>query len=344
MVIYDVPELKRENKTVDIIKRVGVISAENVRLTNFPMKHPATMFNAGLLIKDDTLTLYARIIAGYYMRPYSSAIMKFQIPVEDLQGDISKNTYDGELIITPDFDNGYDMWGTEDPRITVVNGKKVIVYCGLTKDFHNPSVKFFRNLPVGAVYEDGNWKKIGVFKLKDAKITGDKDAFLVDMNGLKLFQRPMMEYKGEFKDLCVISKVPEDILESSDFREIETYDGFVPIDNEKFEFKIGWGTPPLKVEKEYLLFLHGVDKNAIYRAFAALMNEDGKITAVTPYYIMEPKEIYEKYGDRPHVVFPTGIALLDDKVIISYGAADSFVGIGEVDLSEIMSILDSNRV
>jgi len=344
MVVYDVPELKRENKTVDIVKRAGVIGAKNIYLKNFPMKHPATIFNAGLLIEDNALTLYTRIIAGYYMRPYSSAIMKFQIPIEDLQEDISKNTYEGELIITPDFDNGYDMWGTEDPRITIVNGRKVIVYCGLTKGFHDPSVKFFRNLPVGAVYEGGNWKKIGVFKLKDAKIIGDKDAFLVNMNGLKLFQRPMMEYEGEFRDLCMISKVPEDIFEASEFREIETYDGVVPIDREKFEYKIGWGTPPLKVGNEYLLFLHGVDMNAIYRAFAALMNEDGRITAVTPYYIMEPKEIYEKYGDRPHVVFPTGIGLLDDEVIIAYGAADSFVGIGRVDLSEIMSILDSNRI
>ena len=345
MVVYDVPELKRENKTVDIVKRVGVISAENVRLTNFPMKHPATIFNAGLLIEDNALTLYTRIIAGYYMRPYSSAIMKFHIPIEDLDGDISKNTYEGELIITPDFDNGYDMWGTEDPRITIVNGRKVIVYCGLTKGFHDPSVKFFRNLPVGAVCEGGNWKKIGVFKLRGAKIRGDKDAFLVEMNGLKLFQRPMMEYKGEFRDLCVISKVPEDIFEASDFREIETYDGVIPIDKEKFEYKIGWGTPPLKVGKdEYLLILHAADMNAVYRAFAALMNGKGKITAITPHYIMEPKEIYEKYGDRPHVVFPTGIGLLDDEVIISYGAADTFIGIGKIDLSEIMSTLDSNRI
>ena len=84
--------------------------------------------------------------------------------------------------------------------------------------------------------------------------------------------------------------------------------------------------------------------DAVYKAFAVLMNSNGKITAVTPHYIMEPQEIYEKYGDRPHVVFPTGIARLDDEIIIAYGAADSFIGIGKIDFSEIMSILDSNRV
>nr|WP_240910925.1 hypothetical protein [Thermococcus sp. MV5] len=335
--------MKRENKVVDIIRRVGVISGKNVHLTNFPIDHPTTIFNPGLLIEEDVLEVYGRITVGYYMHPYASAIAKFQIPLDDLQGDLSNNVYSGELAVIPDTE--HDMWGVEDPRATVVNGRKVLVYCGLTRDFHNPSVKYFRNMPTVAIYENGEWRKVGQFRLKGAKIFGDKDAFLVEMNGLKLFQRPTMEHEGKVKDLCVISKVPENALESSTPKEIETYDGIVPIDKEKFEHKIGWGTPPLKIGKEYLLFLHAAGlEDAVYRAFAVLMDEGGKITAVTPYYIMAPREPYEKYGDRPHVVFPSGIGLLDDEVIVVYGAADSFIGIGKVDLSEIMSILDSNRI
>jgi len=59
---------------------------------------------------------------------------------------------------------------------------------------------------------------------------------------------------------------------------------------------------------------------------------------------MEPRESYEVYGDRPFTVFPCGMCRLDDKLLISYGAADSAAGIGEIDLIRLMEILDSNRI
>jgi predicted GH43/DUF377 family glycosyl hydrolase len=117
------------------------------------------------------------------------------------------------------------------------------------------------------------------------------------------------------------------------------------IKSAKFEDKIGWGTPVVKVEKEYLALLHGVDRDTQwYKAFAVLLDGDARIKAVTRYYIMEPRESYEVYGDRPFTVFPCGLCKLDDKLIISYGAADFACGFGEIDLSELMSMLDANRI
>jgi len=117
------------------------------------------------------------------------------------------------------------------------------------------------------------------------------------------------------------------------------------LEHAKFEEKIGWSTPPVKVDGEYLFLLHSVDmKTKAYKVFAMLMNESAEVTAVTPYYIMEPKESYEIYGDRPFTVFPCGAQIIDDSLIISYGAADSAIGFGEIDLTELMSILGSNRI
>jgi len=59
---------------------------------------------------------------------------------------------------------------------------------------------------------------------------------------------------------------------------------------------------------------------------------------------MEPKTTYELYGDRPMVVFPCGAQIVDDDIIISYGAADAFIGFGAIDFSQLMSILDKNRI
>ncbi|RLF40478.1 MAG: glycosidase, partial [Thermoplasmata archaeon] len=61
---------------------------------------------------------------------------------------------------------------------------------------------------------------------------------------------------------------------------------------------------------------------------------------VTPYYIMEPKEIYEIFGDRPHTIFPCGAQKLDDKILLSYGAGDSVLAFGEVDVEELLSLLN----
>ncbi|MEM4101061.1 MAG: glycosidase, partial [Desulfurococcaceae archaeon] len=61
-------------------------------------------------------------------------------------------------------------------------------------------------------------------------------------------------------------------------------------------------------------------------------------------YIMEPRTPYEVYGDRPFTVFPCGAQIVDDKVIVAYGAADYLVGFGAIDLAELMSALEKGRV
>lgn len=55
---------------------------------------------------------------------------------------------------------------------------------------------------------------------------------------------------------------------------------------------------------------------------------------------MEPRELYEVYGDRPLVVFPCGLIRIDDKAIVIYGAADFVIGFGELDINEVLGILE----
>jgi predicted GH43/DUF377 family glycosyl hydrolase len=64
------------------------------------------------------------------------------------------------------------------------------------------------------------------------------------------------------------------------------------------------------------------------------------VDAVTPTYIMEPRLEYEIVGDRPFVAFPCGAVRVDDDIIITYGAADLYMGIGVLRLDELMTELD----
>ncbi|MDI3502908.1 MAG: hypothetical protein PWR09_1034 [Archaeoglobi archaeon] len=338
--------LKRENRTEDIVRRLGVITADRVHFRRFPIKNPVTIFNPGLLVEGNLANIYARVVLGYYS--YTSAIAEIRIPLEELC-DLTLGNYTAEIIVYPD--NRFDIYGTEDPRTYEIRGEKFMTYCGRTVAYYNPAIRTERTLPVTAVMRDGQWKKVFVFRMPESireSVISDKDAFIVESNGdFRLFHRPHMRNDSEKFHLC-ISDIDDDLLTLSGrdgLQEVVLKDTVSVLEPEKFEMKLGWSTPPVRVGRELLLIVHALDSEGIaYRAFAVLMDEEMNITAVTPHYIMEPRERYEVFGDRPYVVFPCGAQIVDDRLLISYGAADFAIGVGEIDLSELMSILDSNRV
>ncbi|MHC1635751.1 MAG: glycoside hydrolase family 130 protein [Candidatus Methanospirareceae archaeon] len=332
----------RENKTVDIVERKGVITADKVHLRYYPADNPIAIFNPSIIIEDKEATIYGRIILGYFT--YASAIAEFKIPMDDIQNGLLTGVhYTAEITVIPD--NKYDLWGVEDPRVYIIEGGRYMSYCGRTVNYFNPSTRADRTLPVTAVLRDGKWEKICVFRLKGEYrnfLISDKDAFLANIGGLRVFHRPHMMNE---KFYLVVSRVPEEALKHEGLREVPVYDTALVFEQATFENRIGWGAPPIKVGDEYLFLLHGIEREMeSYRVFAVLMNEEMEVTAVTPHYIMEPKANYEVYGDRPFVVFPCGAQLMDNEIIISYGAADSSIGIGSINLDQLLAILDSNRL
>ncbi len=330
----------RESRTNDIVKRLGVITSNRIHLKRYPLDNPTVVFNPSMIIKQGIVILYARVTLGYYT--YTSTVAELRIPLEDVYDNLTLGNYAAEIKIFPD--NKFDIYGIEDPRVYEIDGKRYMTYCGRTVNYFDPNTRIERTLPITAVLEDDKWRKLGVFRMLPKtreSVVSDKNAFLVKTkHGLKFFHRLHME--GAF--YAVISNVPDGVLNSEGFNEVNLNDTMLAIKSKRCEDKIGWGPPPVKIGKEYVFLLHGVDKNKHYRVFAMLTNEKLEITAISPGYIMGPKEIYEIFGDRPFVVFPCGAQKIDDKILISYGAADLAIGIGEIDTSDLMSILDSNRI
>jgi len=350
----------RKSKTIDIVRRVGVITAERVHLRDYPLRNPVTIFNASLTIDGDYAVLYGRIVLGYFT--YASAIAEMRVPIADIQaGRITGKHLNAEIAIIPD--NNLDIWGCEDPRVCEVDNKIIMTYCGRTVNYFDASKRANRTLPIAAIRQDVSsrgerrsgegegeegrrWRKICVFRLpmelRDFLIS-DKDAFVSRIgSNLRLFHRIHMMDERFY---LVISEIPEYTLRAvGGISEVSVKNTALVFENADFEERIGWGTPPIEVAAgEYLFLLHSVCKDKFYRVFAVLMNEKAEVTAVTPHYIMEPRENYEVYGDRPFTVFPCGAQVIDDEIIISYGAADSFIGIGSIDISELLSVLDTGR-
>ncbi|RLG88832.1 MAG: glycosidase [Thermoprotei archaeon] len=340
----------RRFETRDIVKRLGVLSPTNVRFKNHPIEKPLSIFNAAAILKDDYIYVYARVVMGYYM--YISAIALVKVPLSDvLSGKVTSTKYLAELTICPS--NKYDVWGVEDPRVTAIDNKWCMVFTGRTIDYFNQKVITGKTYPVVAVKdidEKENWRKVGVVMLPEGlkgKVISDKDSFIIKSSegDLLVFHRPHMKDGIHY---TVISKLQE--LPNEGMRELKVTDSIEVLKPAPFEYKIGWGTPPINIGKDrYVMILHGVDREIeTYRAFAALVTYDKakgpKVISTSPYYIMGPKEIYEVYGDRPLVVFPCGFFKVDNKALVVYGAADHTVGFGVMDLNELVGILEEAAV
>ncbi len=346
-------------KTIDIVKRLGVITGKRVFINDFPIENPASVFNPSLRIQNDDVILYPRMILGYYM--YISSIVEVRVPMEDiLSGTINANFYAGKIAVYPTTE--FDVWGTEDPRVYALGEELLMTYSGRTINYFDPRVRVERTLPITARFERVNkwehgWRKIHVYRLPEElrkHVVSDKDAFLIKSGGrFYLLHRPHMDDGGYY---VLLSTLPEDFrLEGSEeggegVREVIVRDSVEVLGVAPHEIKVGWSTPPVEIKPgRFIALLHGVDgKIQVYRVFAAEFEVRGDgvvVNAVTPHYIMEPRMPYEVLGDRPYVVFPCGIWRVEgDSYLISYGAGDFAVGLGEIKLSELLGELDRGRI
>ena len=110
--------------------------------------------------------------------------------------------------------------------------------------------------------------------------------------------------------------------------------------------KIGAGPPPIETEEGWLLVYHGVDDALVYRAGLALLDLDDprRVIARTRRPVMEPVHPYEREGDVPNVVFPTGATVEAGTLTLYYGAADSSVGEATAPLEAVLSrVLEDRR-
>ena len=106
--------------------------------------------------------------------------------------------------------------------------------------------------------------------------------------------------------------------------------------------RIGVGAPPIEIDRGWLVLYYGAkDTSAgpIYRFGAVILDkrEPAHVIGRTNIPILSPRRDYERIGDLPNVVFPTG-AVIDNNgyLDIFYGASDSCICVGTTKLEEII--------
>ena len=297
----------------------------NPLLTAGDWPYPAnSVFNPGAAIVDDETVLLCR--------------------VEDRRG-ISHLTVarsadgrtgwrvDPKPLILDDPTDPTNCWGAEDPRITHVEelGGWVIAYTAYGPG--GPCVAL-------AVTQDFNQvESLGIVMPPE-----DKNASILPrrVDGqYVLFHRPVS---------ILSARADVWLSRSTDLRSWTTPEPVMQARSGPWwdACRIGMGPPALETPHGWLLIYHGVKQmvtTSIYRVGMVLLDLDDptKVIRRTPSWVLGPDAEYERVGDVPNVVFPTGLVHepRSDELRLYYGAADQSVALAAANMTEVVNYLMS---
>lgn len=284
-----------------------------------PEEEIGAIFNPGAIIYEEAIYLFPRVILKGYKKKKSGA--GYENYISEIW--IARST-DGKNfkllgpLIKPDRD--YDRFGCEDARITKLGNEYFITYTALSSPAF--SGKGYR---IGLA-STKNFKKVVKHTIIGPDLN-DKNAVLFPekINGkVALLHRIKFNiYIVYFDDIQQLKQNHSEEFWNNYLQELESH--LVLKKEYPWESKkIGSGPPPIKTKAGWLLIYHGVDKNRVYRVGMALLDLENpkKVIAKSPLPILEPETEYEKIGDIPNVVFPTGAIVKNKKLFLYYGAAD----------------------
>jgi predicted GH43/DUF377 family glycosyl hydrolase len=112
--------------------------------------------------------------------------------------------------------------------------------------------------------------------------------------------------------------------------------------------RVGIGPPPLDTPDGWLCVYHGVKQmvgGPIYRAGLVLLDRDDptRVLRRGEDWVLGPREDYERVGDVPNTVFPTGLVHdpASDQLRIYYGAADTVIAVVSAPLDTVLEYVRS---
>jgi predicted GH43/DUF377 family glycosyl hydrolase len=217
--------------------------------------------------------------------------------------------------------NSLEKYGCEDPRITVLNGRCYMTYTAY-----------------GDIYQ------IGITSISPEDLLGKRWAW-----GERLFPFPNIKNKnavifpgrvdGRYA-MCHRLDPDIHVAFSKDLRSWGESELVMSPRQGRWDcVKVGAAGPPIEIDEGWLLIYHGVDSNRTYRLGSAILDKENppKVVYRSEDPFLEPCEDYERNGWVPNVVFSCGSVLVGDRLLVSYGGADTVIGVATFDLKEILA-------
>jgi len=240
-------------------------------------------------------------------------------------------------LVKPELE--WERYGCEDPRVAELNGKYYIFYtalsvypfrhdgikvaCAITKDFKKIDAKY--------LVTTFNAKAMALFP---SKVNGKIMAILTvnTDNPNRMAKIALAEFDKE-EDIWspLYWQAWYKNLSKNILRVRRTITDHVEV-----------GAAPIRLKKGWLLiYSHIQNYHSDHRIFgieALLLDLDNpkKVIGRTRHPMLIPEEAYEKYGQIPNVIFPSGSMIQGDDLWILYGAADTTCCLAKVKLNNLL--------
>jgi beta-1,2-mannobiose phosphorylase / 1,2-beta-oligomannan phosphorylase len=246
----------------------------------------------------------------------------------------------------------YEEYGIEDPRVVEIDNQVYITYVILSAYVTDGAIveastalatttDFLKYTRLGVITSKGsNNKDVVLFPEKmsqqQSSILSLSSSINADGAGKYFFLHRPSSWIGSTYG---VDKPSIWLGEGNALTNFEKHTLLLKPEEDWEELKVGAGPPPIKTRTGWLVIYHGVSREKVYRAGAALLDlhDPSKIIGRTKTPILEPKEPYEKFGDVNNVVFPTGACVVDnDKLFVYYGAADKVCCLATADLNYLL--------
>jgi predicted GH43/DUF377 family glycosyl hydrolase len=242
--------------------------------------------------------------------------------------------------ISPDTE--YDGFGCEDPRITKIGDIFYITYTAIDSPIHERKIKepnvrialastkdFVTVKKHGIIGPPARSKAAAFFPetVKDGKI-----GLLMTVSADSTTSRVVTRYYDSL----------EEVLESTNWDEF--------LENGTATLQTEWwlhrgpelGATPIKTNKGWLMIFSAESMSDTWTIGAALLdiNNPDLLIARTAGYILQPVTEYEREGLVPNVTFPEGAVIVEDKLYVYYGAADTVIGLATCNVHELLDYLE----
>lgn len=234
----------------------------------------------------------------------------------------------------------YEKYGIEDPRLVKIDQEIYLSYVVLsTYVSQRPSA----STALATTNDFSNYTRLGIITSKGSD---NKDVVLFPEN----VNQQLSDGTGNLKYLFLhrpstwvgskygVHRPSIWIGEGASLTNFEKHTLLIKPEQQWEMLKVGAGPPPIKTKEGWLLIYHGVDRDHVYAAGAALLDlkDPTKVIARTKKPVLEPNEPYEKNGDVNNVVFPTAAYVMDEKLFVYYGAADKVCCLATIDLENFL--------
>lgn len=233
------------------------------------------------------------------------------------------------------FASGGGYGGIEDPRITRVENKIYLTYVAF--DGANPPRVAMSSIEV-EYFLDKKWDRWSRPKLISPPGMVNKSAVI--------FPRKI---NGKYVVLHrVYPNILVDFLGDLEFKDYLQGQYFIPPRKNFWDSKkIGAGAPPMETKDGWLLIYQSVGHQdpSRYKIGAMILDIDDptKVLYRTHIPIIEPDELYENEGFKSGVVYPCGAVIMNGKLNIYYGGADTVVCAASCDLNTFLDEMKQNQ-